>query len=117
MRVETICVSGTPAEPVVKLGDVRAASPEPILSPYIEAEDDLPSSSFGWIFPAPATLAVVGWFGGMGWLLRGSLSASMARLIVRNAPIMAAVHQGRPAAQAPSTLAGARAAAGGSLPR
>ncbi|MEP9360676.1 hypothetical protein [Sphingomonas sp. KR3-1] len=55
----------------------QAVAAAPIV--YDEAdEDEAPRRGAGWIAPALAIVAVLGWFGGMGWLLRTSLATPMA---------------------------------------
>jgi hypothetical protein len=51
-----------------------AVTPLPAPEPYLEAaEDDEPRrSALGWLLPAVAIVAVLGWLGGMGWLLAPS---------------------------------------------
>lgn len=89
-----VMIGGKPAEPLPANEDAEelvlsetAASgriaPAPAVDEAIEEEDDEAPRRAGWILPALAILAVLGWFGTMSWLLRGTFAAPMepARLV------------------------------------
>ena len=78
--------SGEPArvhrvadEEPVPSAPVAAPEPEPDFDAYAYGEEDAaPAPRGGWVLPMLAILAVLGWFGAMGWLLRDSFAAPMA---------------------------------------
>jgi hypothetical protein len=90
-------IGGKPAEPLTAnndaeelvLSEAEAVSPvaaEPIAYDEADADEDgedAPRSRFGWVVPSLAVLVVLGWFGTMGWLLRGSFAPPVdpARLV------------------------------------
>lgn len=80
-----VMIGGKPAEPLAAnedaeelvLSETAAAQPiadEAITYEVDEEEEDAPRRRTGWILPTLALLAVLGWFGAMGWLLRGSFA-------------------------------------------
>jgi hypothetical protein len=90
-------IGGKPAEPLTAnndaeelvLSEAEAVSPvaaEPIAYEEADADEDgedAPRRRFGWVVPSLAVLVVLGWFGTMGWLLRGSFAPPVdpARLV------------------------------------
>jgi hypothetical protein len=90
-------IGGKPAEPLTAnndaeelvLSEAEAVSPvaaEPIAYDEADADEDgedAPRRRFGWVVPSLAVLVVLGWFGTMGWLLRGSFAPPVdpARLV------------------------------------
>lgn len=80
-------IGGKPAEPLPANEDAEPlflsettapVAVEPVTYAYDEdAEEEAPRRGAGWALPALAILAVLGWFGAMGWLLRGSFAGSM----------------------------------------
>ncbi len=76
-NVESVVVGQSePAEELLLADPAPAAAPEPEI---VEAADeiDAPRRRFGWVAPTLAILAVLGWFGGMAWLLRDTLATPM----------------------------------------
>jgi len=80
-----VMIGGKPAEPLAANEDAEelvlseTAVAEPIADEAITyevdaEEEDAPRRRTGWILPTLALLAVLGWFGAMGWLLRGSFA-------------------------------------------
>ena len=87
-------IGGKPAEPPAANNDAEelvlseavAIAPvveEPVAHYEEDEEEEAPRRGAGWILPALAILLVLGWFGTMGWLLRGSFAGPIdpARLV------------------------------------
>ncbi len=63
------------------LSDIQAVpAPDPVTETVHadEVEEEEPPRGSGWVLPGLAIVAVLGWLGGMGWLLRGTFAAPMA---------------------------------------
>jgi len=81
-------IGGKPAEPLPAHNDaeqlepfeITAAAPAPVETEawYEAAEEYEAPRRSGWVLPAVALVATLGWLGAMGWLLRGSFGAPMA---------------------------------------
>lgn len=80
-------IGGKPAEPLPAYEDAEelVLSDTTTVSPVAEAfvpeeasddEESVPRRT-GWILPSLAILVVLGWFGAMGWRLRGTFAAGM----------------------------------------
>ncbi len=83
-----VMIGGKPAEPLPAHNDaeqlepfeITAAAPAPVETEawYEAAEEYEAPRRSGWVLPAVALVATLGWLGAMGWLLRGSFGAPMA---------------------------------------
>ncbi|WP_342249910.1 hypothetical protein [Sphingomonas sp. OTU376] len=83
-----VMIGGKPAEPLpahndaeeLVLSETAAAVAAPAESEawYEAAEEEDTPRRAGWVLPVLAIVAVLGWLGAMGWLLRGAFAAPMA---------------------------------------
>jgi hypothetical protein len=83
-------IGGKPAEPLPAYDDAEelvlseTTTVKPVAeAPFVydeeeDAEEAAPRRRAGWLLPTLAILAVLGWFGATGWLLRGTFAAGMA---------------------------------------
>lgn len=74
--MESLLVQQDEGSEELLLAETAPAEPEAAAE---EIDEEAPRARrFGWIAPTLAILAVLGWFGGMAWLLRDTLTTPMA---------------------------------------
>jgi len=82
-KVESIrSLEGEDGEALLLADTEAVVSVEEPKAVIADEDKAAPRRGLGWIAPTLAIVAVLGWFGGMGWLLRDTLAGPMAPVVL-----------------------------------